>query len=272
MVSSTTAQLLKKKIFAVGGSFSGLETAALLSIAAIVTMCGCFFFPGPAYGDDGRAFQERFDLPRNPDETLKEILARDEFHDVDAPSFIELILRRLLHELGRLLKRVSGSFGDGFSLDFDTDIAVIVVFALFSGLLAFALFFGGKALIGFIRRGGFSFRRAPKPDRANASREVAGAQFERDAAEAARSGDYRRALILLFRFALRRLDEQGRLNLRPGRTNRELLAAMSSGDPARTALEEMVSLFNPIRYGAAACEKAEYERFLALCRETVGGK
>jgi hypothetical protein len=43
-------------------------------------------------------------------------------------------------------------------------------------------------------------------------------------------------VVLLFRHALVRLDETGRLSLHPGRTNREILASIPADQPIRQGL------------------------------------
>ena len=80
----------------------------------------------------------------------------------------------------------------------------------------------------------------------------------------AERGEYREALIHLFRYALIRLDEQGRLGFYIGKTNREILRSPRLKKSDRDTLSEMVPIFNCVRYGDFPCGKAEYDRFLLL--------
>jgi hypothetical protein len=91
------------------------------------------------------------------------------------------------------------------------------------------------------------------------------------ALKSAEQGNYRDALISMFRYVLLWLDERGRLSLHQVKTNREVLESLGRDQPLRNALGEMIPVFNRVRYGNYPCDKHDYEKFLTLCSRVDGG-
>jgi hypothetical protein len=85
------------------------------------------------------------------------------------------------------------------------------------------------------------------------------------ALQTAEQARYADALVLLFRFLVSRLHEEGMLSFYRGKTNREILDSLEQ-EPFRDLVAEMVIRFNRVRYGREACGKADYDEFLTLCR------
>lgn len=94
------------------------------------------------------------------------------------------------------------------------------------------------------------------------SEEQAPAEFEKLADEAAADRDYIGAIRCLFRAALLNLQEREHRRLRPGITNRELLARLR--DPQlRDSIRSFVEVIDAGWYGRLPCVAGEYQR----CRD-----
>jgi hypothetical protein len=92
------------------------------------------------------------------------------------------------------------------------------------------------------------------------------------AAESARTGDYQSALRFLFLATMLDLQASGAIELRPGVTNREYLRLIRPGSMSRQSqyvLEELVYLFDAVRYGHRAVSADEYARAGELSRRAT---
>jgi hypothetical protein len=86
----------------------------------------------------------------------------------------------------------------------------------------------------------------------------------------AEQGDFRKALMFIFRLVLQQLGDAERIHWHPCWTNREILRRVRKENPVRETLEQMVSVFNGICYGNNKCGRPEFESFLALAERATG--
>jgi hypothetical protein len=109
--------------------------------------------------------------------------------------------------------------------------------------------------------------RGPLPRRraflATSAPETNPVDLEQEADEAGKAGDYIRAIRLLFRAALRRIETAEKKKLRPGFTNRELLRRYRS-TPLFASLERFVETIDQKWYGDGTCLEEDY---LTCCGE-----
>jgi len=212
-------------------------------------------------------FQKKFDLPQDPDALIKDILSRKEFTDAAKESLLDKLMAYLRYLwrkafswiLDRLPNLKPISLGNesiwaavGVLL-IATILAVIII-----RLTRFLSLVSGKV-------------RAKESESSVQAIELGDlGQMQAQALRAAHEGDYRKALILLFRFVLLRLDELGRIKWRPWKTNREILRSVHENTNTRESLSEMILIFNGIYYGDKPCGNPEFQRFLSLAQLVTG--
>jgi len=222
-----------------------------------------------AAGPD-REFAERFDLPRDPDEVLRDVLSRREFAEDPASRLLRRILDKALFILDKILRWILGRIPSMGKMEFSGDVLGTIGTALLVGVAAAILVMIGWKLGVLLARRSWKRAVGRAPDL-----EPEDAQSPADLrALALREADHEnfgRAVVLFFRYAILRLDEEGLLAYHPGKTNRELLAALTADDAIRRSVGEMARLFNRVRYGGTTCGRNDYDRFLTLCRDVVGG-
>ena len=209
-------------------------------------------------------FRTRYDLPKDPKTVLEGILARDEFKNQEE-SWIVQAQRLMWETFIRALKWIFNRL-PGIDLHLDDDIGqtildvqLIAILALVAGLLVWV----------FVRLVIARRHRIQIIDPAldhPLSKSLGSSEARAVALKMAEQGDYRGALVHLFRYVLCRLDEQGKLTVGPGKTTREVLAGIPDEEPLRAPLAEMIPIFNRVRYGDADCGRLDYERFRALSR------
>ncbi len=208
-------------------------------------------------------FRKWYDLPKDPQSALENILAREEFRNQEE-SWISQARRLLWETIVRALQWI---FNRTPSIDVDIDDSVGQMILDAQLIIAIALVAGIAVWIAIrlISTRRHRKRVIPLVNHALSSSSES-AEARATALKLAERGDYRGALIHLFRYVLKYLDEKGRLTAGPGKTNREVLNSIPAQEPLRAPLAEMIPLFNRVRYGDADCGKVEFERFQALCR------
>jgi hypothetical protein len=234
----------------------------LYALSSNAPVCGAESYRG----DD--QFVQKLQLPRDPEPILKEILSRSEFKDAEQESWIDK-LRILLYET---LKKIFDWIRDRIPKvkwpQADLDIFRIIVgsFVVAAVLvLATVLVIYATRSLGRNRLYVEEVEDLGFPDAATS------AAVRASAVKNAEQGNFREALIGMFRYVLLWLDERGRLALHQVKTNREVLESLKNDVGLRNTLGEMIPIFNRVRYGNYPCDKKDYERFLALCSRVDGG-
>jgi hypothetical protein len=243
-----------------------LRVVCLLSLLAVV----CGYWPAQSGCATARSgdFQKKFDLPQDPEALLQDILSRKEFKDATARSLLER-LRAFLHHLWRrALSWILDRLPDLGPISLGNEsIWSAVGILLITVLLALII-------IGLTRFFLPVFRKSGNQEPGSPIQEIEMGELgemQEQALQAAQEGDYRKALILLFRFVLLKLDEMGHIKWRTWKTNREILRSLRQNATAREPLSEMISIFNGIYYGGKPCAKPEFQRFLILTQLATGG-
>jgi hypothetical protein len=240
----------------------------LLSSFVIVFIALLIPLSGLAQSPDN-SFQERFDLSQDPDALLEKILAAREFQEVPGQSLFDSVLEWLEHAVSKALNWIFSRLPLFETIEGDGDALALILAGLLIAAVGIFLFFMAIRLFSFVR----ARMRGGRSDFTPAQTEIRGVSKSREARnralEAADAGNYRSALMFLFHFALFWLAEEGRLSFHPGKTNREILESLDTGEPSRECLAEMVPLFNRVRYGKAPCGRDDYERFMALCHRVT---
>ncbi len=213
-------------------------------------------------------FQKKFNLAQDPEALLNDILSRKEFRDAATRSLLQRLTAFLNHlwrkALSWILDRLPslGPIGLG-----NESIWAAVGILLITALLAIIIIWLARLFLPIFGK---------NEDQASESA-VQEIEFgdlgdmQEQALGAAREGDYRKALILLFRFVLLRLDELGHIKWRSWKTNREILRSVPESATTREALSEMISMFNGIYYGDKPCGNLEFQRFFSLAQLITQG-
>ncbi len=213
-------------------------------------------------------FQKKFSLPQDPEVLLKDILSRKEFKDAATQSLLD----RLKAYLDYLWRKVLSWILDRLPNLGPISLGNESIWAAVGILLITAIL---AAIIMWLARlfSPVSRRHAAKASQSVIQEIELGdlGEMRAQALLAAQQGDYRKALILLFRFVLLRLDELGQIKWRPWKTNREILRSVHENTTTRESLSEMISIFNEIYYGDKPCGNLEFQRFLTLAQLVIGG-
>ena len=213
-------------------------------------------------------FQKKFNLPQDPEALLKDILSRKEFTDAATRPLLDRLTAYLDYLLRKALSWILDSLPSLGPINLGNEsIWATVGILLITALLAVIV----------IKLARF-FSLVSRRHLANASQSVIEEielgdlrEMQEQALRAGEEGDYRKALILLFRFVLLRLDELGHIKWRPWKTNREILRSADENTTTREPLSEMISIFNGIYYGDKPCGDPEFQRFLTLAQLVTGG-
>ncbi len=197
--------------------------------------------------------------PHDPDAVARTVLAEPAFHAAPrstatppSPSlldalwqwFVDHVLHPLFHPLASALAGSHAAVPVGWAL---------IVLSL--GAFAFAL---ARLALAFVRtaprRRGASEGGRPLAESRSADEWLAAAR------EAARAGEFGRAIAALFAAALARLDERGIAALDPARTPGEYsrLVRRSCG-PSAAAFEELARRFVRAAYARGAAGRDEFE-------------
>lgn len=221
---------------------------------------------GPSPGAD--EFIQKLQLSRSPEATLQEILSRAEFKDSDRESLMDRLRAWISEIRQRMLAWIweripSASFPEAELGTVWTVLGSFVVAALLVvvGILAWysIRFFGSKQT---------SAQEEAGPD---LSEIATSNELRLLATRSSETGNFREALIYMFRSVLLWLDERGKLSLHKVKTNREVLESLRNDKRLREAFGDMVPVFNRVRYGNYPCDKHDYEKFLATCNRVDGG-
>ncbi|HTY22948.1 MAG TPA: hypothetical protein VMC85_07450 [Desulfomonilaceae bacterium] len=241
--------------------FHSKSISLSLCLLLLILFCGhCF----PAFGypaPPSDRFQEKFKLQQDPEALLADILSRREFKEAATESVLDKLIETLRHFLQRalvwLFSRFAGLGPVNLGSEFMwTTVAIVLLIALLASVvMVYARFI-------FLR---------PRKIR-GAGRKFAEqgpelwdiGELQAQALSIAQQGNYREALILLFRFVLLKLDGLGYIKWHPCKTNREILKSVDDKTAVHEHLAEMISVFNRVCYGDYVCGNAEFQRFLAL--------
>lgn len=219
----------------------------------------------------GSDFQNQFELPKDPDSLLHEILARSEFQQASKETLWDRMMKRaeeLLLAFFRWLAELLGSVGNGSG--FNPHSLWRVAEGLLIGSAILLALYVAKALFEYFRdRKGRSAE--PPAERTEILVYLSSSRLREEAMQCARRGDYRTGLILLFRSVLVRLEEEGKIARHRGKTNREVLRSISGDGIVRETVGRLVPVFDGVCYGKARCGKEEYDRFLRLCTRVIQG-
>lgn len=225
---------------------------------------------GLAAGGPDDAFVERFDLPRDPESVLSEVLARREFAEDPVSRWIRGFRDRAAAVLAEIVRWIVSRLPSMGPVKLRGDILGTIGTALLVGVAGVVILAVGWRIALVIRRqiGKRDGTRglSPAPDEVGTP---AGLRL-RALAEAER-GNFGPAVIFFFRYVVLRLDEEGLIAYHHGKTNRELLAALTADETVRKRAAEMILVFNRVRYGRASCGRDDYERFVGLSSDVVGG-
>jgi hypothetical protein len=213
-------------------------------------------------------FVEKLQLQRNPESVLQEILSRSEFKDSDRESLMDRA-RAWLSELRRrvfawIWERIPSPNLPAAELDtFWTVLGSFVVAALLV-VVAVLVWYS----LGFFRSGQ---RGAQTEEELDLFERATSEDLRIRATRSAGEGNYREALIYLFRSVLLWLDERGKLSLHQVKTNREVLESLKNDRRLREVLGKIIPVFNRVRYGNYPCNRQDYEQFLAACDSVADG-
>lgn len=247
-----------------------LNSIRILRVLFLLLVVACGHWPAqfcyatPPSGD----FQKKFNLSQDPEALLKDILSRKEFTDAATRSLLDRLKAYLdylwLKALSWILDRLP-SLGP-VSLGHESIWAAVGIL-LITALLAAIIAGLGRFFSPLYRK---SWNQAPESRLQEIEFGDLG-EMREQALRAAQEEDYRKALALLFRFVLLRLDELGRIKWRPWKTNREILRSAHESTTTREPLSEMISIFNGIYYGDKPCGDPEFQQFLSLAQLATGG-
>jgi hypothetical protein len=267
-----TAQKLGESI---GGAFNrnmkaAIPAAILVAGIALITAVGLCAEDRVGQASPG-SFMERYDLPRAPEDALKEILAREEFRPDPIQSLRERIMRELREGLQRLLSMIIKKIPFPRGVGIDREAAWTAVMGVLLGMAALGIVLAVVSAVGFVARR--TLRHGPEDREApeDPASDLSGNELWERAMLAAGTENYGDGVIHLFRWAVRRLDETGCLGFSSGKTNSELLASLGGQTHLRTCLGPMIPIFNRVRYGNASCAGSEFEEVLGLCRRMREG-
>ncbi len=212
-------------------------------------------------------FQKQFNLPQDPDALLKEILSRNEFTDAARVSLLDRFIDYLDYLWRKALAWLFDRWPDlePFSLGNQSVWAAVGILLLIT-ILALIVFKIARFLSGVSKKS-----RVKHSEFSDLPIELGDLEeMHEQAVQLAHRGEYRQALILLFRFVLFRLDELGRIKWHPCKTNREILRSADRTTQTHDPLSEMISIFNGIYYGDKNCGSQEFSRFLNLAQSVTG--
>ena len=212
-------------------------------------------------------FQKQFNLPQDPDALLNEILSRKEFTDAAKESFLDRFIDYLDYLWRKALSWLSNRWPDLGDFSFGNEsVWAAVGILLIIAILVLIVFRLARFLSRVSKKG-----RAKESEFSDQPIELGDLEeMQAQAVQLARRGEYRQALILLFRFVLLRLDELGRIKWHPCKTNREILRSADRTTQTHDPLSEMISIFNGIYYGDKNCSSQEFYRFLNLAQSVTG--
>lgn len=237
-----------------GICFRSLIGIALVLLTAFAAVTGTFA------GED----------VQHPKKLLKEILAGSEFQDTKGHSILGRLLTEIVEGIRRIVEFILGKIPNMPEIEADGDAAFAVLTVVLWGVLLALVVY-----LGYSMYGGEPMRRWTRvsPSEFNvpgSDESLRGDELRETADSLAREGRYSQALSAMYRWTLTRLDDMGVISLRRGLTNREILRALKNQQDRGRVMAEMVPLFNRVRFGGVPCNKQEYDRFSALCRQLTG--
>lgn len=198
--------------------------------------------------------------------TAAEVLQRPEFQTDDPVNLRPAIILWLLESLESVAEFLGRVFTATWAISPLLGIALITLLVIL--------------LLAIVTHIGYSFTQAVQK-RANrsqltrlATKHVDPQSLEIEAEEAAHRRDYIRAIRLLFRASLARIEQAAERKSRPGITNREVLRRYRE-TAAYDALKLLVDTIDDKWYGDSTCDQSDYlkcQRASEIVRAATGGK
>jgi hypothetical protein len=215
-------------------------------------------------------FVQKLQLPRNPESVLQQVLSRSEFKESKKEHASDSIWTLMLDVLKKVLKWIRNRIPKiKFSLP-RTDLEYLWI-ALASFVVATVLVLAAVFIFRATRSLGWETLQFEDDEELSSFVSIPSRTVKASAFKSAEQGNFQEALIIMFRYVLLCLDEHGKLSLHQVKTNREVLESLGNDTSLRSTLAEMIPIFNRVRYGSYACDKNDYEKFLALCSRVDGG-
>lgn len=187
-------------------------------------------------------------LPADARQRLQEVLARPEFQPAQ-PTLWQRIrnwLADLLADLLFYLPRGTGS-------EFFGELLIWIIVGI-SGLVVAGVLFS------FLRGLRQNLLKEERIEEFEGDIPLYASQAQQRATEAARGGDFREAMRLLYLAALLHLDEVGLIRFDRALTNREVLASVAHNEPLRALLAPVVTQFDRVWYGHAPFGASDFEQ------------
>ncbi len=217
-------------------------------------------------GTTSSSLMERYGFSRDPSSALSEILSKDEFRNYDHQSWIEKIKLFVKELLSDLLSRIDFQINPPkeFLENLERFWVVLGSVIIISALVL--LCFGLIRFYDFLRKEKRAADVVSGLDySASESKEILKDLADR----AAKAGDYGQAVIYMFKYLLNELDESGRISRFTLKTNKELLSFFPE-NKKKSILEQLINVFDFIKYGGGNCSRSEYDQFLLNCRSMLG--
>lgn len=218
-------------------------------------------------------FRDMLGLPVDPESVLRDVLSRDEFRESPVRSLIDRLNELIYSGIQHILSWIARHWPHFGRVTGDYELFWTILGSLFYGLILGLVLVGvvllvQRVILPFVRRK----RTRISPEVARTARVASRDSPSREEAlKMALNGQYRDALMQLFRFVLVQLHERGVVKLHPSWTNREILREIPATQPVKAPLSAMTVQFNAVRYGGMACNKTDFDRFLGLAEQITRG-
>ncbi len=251
-----------------GIQYNSLSIIRLVCLLVLLAIAHGFAFQQLVHASSPSIdFQKQFNLPQDPEDLLREILSRTEFTDAAKESLLDRVRDYLTYLWRKGLSWLSDRWPDLGPFSFGNEsVWAAVGILLLTAILALiiirlARFFSGVSKKSWAKQSEHTDQPVEFEDLG---------EMQRQAVQLAHRGEYRQALVLLFRFVLLRLDELGRIKWHPCKTNREILRSADRTTLTHDPLSEMISMFNGIYYGDKNCSSQDFYHFLNLAQSVTG--
>ena len=183
-------------------------------------------------------------LPADARQQLEEVLARPEFQPAQ-PTLWQ-----------RLVNWLAERFPDVGQMEGSDLIGRLLVWLI----VAISVLVVGGVLFSFLRGLRRSIVSQEVIEELGGHIPLYASQAQQQATEAARGGDFREAMRLLYLAALLHLDEVGLIRFDRALTNQEVLDSVANNERLRDLLTPVVSLFDRVWYGHAPFGEVEFEQ------------
>ncbi len=183
-------------------------------------------------------------LPSDARQQLDDVLARPEFQPAQ-PTLWQRMVDWLLNQLPDM-SQIEGS---------DMIGNLLIWF-----MVALSLLLIGGVLFSFLRGLRRSILSQEVIEELEGDIPLYASQAQEQATEAARSGEFREAMRLLYLAALLHLDEVGLIRFDRALTNQEVLAEVGNNEQLNALLTPVVTLFDRVWYGHAPFGEVEFQK------------